>query len=103
TIHFHLVITTLSLHDALPIWAHNPKVTGSSPVPATTLKETIQMSVVSFFISRGMIMAEFVVYILYSKGYDKKYIGYTSNLVERRSEEHTSELQSRFDFVCRLL
>src|SRR5207249_5273211 len=24
-------------------------------------------------------------------------------LVERRSEEHTSELQSRFDLVCRLL
>src|SRR5699024_11484598 len=26
-----------------------------------------------------------------------------SGLVERRSEEHTSELQSRFDLVCRLL
>src|SRR5699024_12572242 len=25
------------------------------------------------------------------------------NAVERRSEEHTSELQSRFDLVCRLL
>src|SRR5207249_7174021 len=27
----------------------------------------------------------------------------TSNVVSLRSEEHTSELQSRFDLVCRLL
>src|SRR5207249_11897686 len=27
----------------------------------------------------------------------------TLSLVEQRSEEHTSELQSRFDLVCRLL
>src|SRR5699024_10468123 len=27
----------------------------------------------------------------------------TQELIELRSEEHTSELQSRFDFVCRLL
>src|SRR5207249_11794146 len=27
----------------------------------------------------------------------------TSTCVSRRSEEHTSELQSRFDLVCRLL
>src|SRR5699024_11548108 len=26
-----------------------------------------------------------------------------SKILERRSEEHTSELQSRFDLVCRLL
>jgi putative endonuclease len=28
-------------------------------------------------------MEEFVVYILYSKKYDKKYIGFTSNLIQR--------------------
>src|SRR5699024_12160353 len=28
---------------------------------------------------------------------------YTKSTIEIRSEEHTSELQSRFDLVCRLL
>src|SRR5699024_11722582 len=28
---------------------------------------------------------------------------YTQNFLLKRSEEHTSELQSRFDLVCRLL
>ena len=28
-------------------------------------------------------MEEFVVYILYSKGYGKTYVGFTSNLIER--------------------
>src|SRR5699024_12859476 len=30
-------------------------------------------------------------------------IGYAYNAIAERSEEHTSELQSRFDLVCRLL
>src|SRR5699024_11697632 len=34
--------------------------------------------------------------------YDKKYEGILS-IETDRSEEHTSELQSRFDLVCRLL
>src|SRR5699024_12346408 len=29
--------------------------------------------------------------------------GWTASLTKPRSEEHTSELQSRFDLVCRLL
>ena len=28
-------------------------------------------------------MEEFVIYLLYSKKYDKKYIGFTSNLIQR--------------------
>src|SRR5207249_7785192 len=34
---------------------------------------------------------------------DAEYHNYCSGIVETRSEEHTSELQSRFDLVCRLL
>src|SRR5207249_1050853 len=34
---------------------------------------------------------------------DKPRIIYSSDSTLRRSEEHTSELQSRFDLVCRLL
>src|SRR6266513_5544704 len=30
-------------------------------------------------------------------------LGWSSGLCDARSEEHTSELQSRFDLVCRLL
>src|SRR5207249_9444567 len=29
-------------------------------------------------------------------------VGVSENIIEARSEEHTSELQSRFDLVCRL-
>src|SRR5699024_12403102 len=34
------------------------------------------------------------------EAYDKEYYNFT---ISDRSEEHTSELQSRFDLVCRLL
>src|SRR5699024_11517267 len=34
---------------------------------------------------------------------DQGWSGAHSHIEERRSEEHTSELQSRFDLVCRLL
>src|SRR5699024_12192175 len=32
-----------------------------------------------------------------------KELGFYDTVVKERSEEHTSELQSRFDLVCRLL
>src|SRR5438067_6674996 len=46
-----------------------------------------------------------------SKADEERYFGHFANgavflgtdATERRSEEHTSELQSRFDLVCRLL
>src|SRR5699024_12609288 len=34
---------------------------------------------------------------------NKLYQAYLQAMIEGRSEEHTSELQSRFDLVCRLL
>src|SRR5207249_10142681 len=60
-------IYTLSLHDALPIFAF-----------------TAVVSLSGASLSRGIAMA---------------LVGYLLS----RSEEHTSELQSRFDLVCRLL
>src|SRR5699024_11952463 len=47
---------------------------------------TLQLNPIVFFI---------INFILLSYLYDKQYVP--------RSEEHTSELQSRFDLVCRLL
>src|SRR5699024_11690085 len=42
---------------------------------------------------------------LRQKGYKTLYIKVTDlfDYIKNRSEEHTSELQSRFDLVCRLL
>src|SRR6478736_9924031 len=59
-------IYTLSLHDALPIWA----VSGQPPFSVPT---TLNSS------------------------------GATAALYAARSEEHTSELQSQSNLVCRLL
>src|SRR5699024_12371206 len=71
------VIYTLSLHDALPIWAcatccsPASSTRPSCATPATRTPGTTTPS--------------------------------CSTRHRRRSEEHTSELQSRFDLVCRLL
>src|SRR5271167_2748633 len=61
-------ISTLSLHDALPIWQLFPTRTWSPPANGATVARWS-----------------------------------TSSWTRARSEEHTSELQSRFDLVCRLL
>jgi putative endonuclease len=61
---------------------------GSSPTPATkersrTTKKN-PTDFVGFFILKPFEMeTEFVVYLLYSKKFDKTYTGYTSNLIER--------------------
>src|SRR5207249_12106509 len=86
-------LNTLSLHDALPIcWC--------APGKANTCGKRFEWQL-------GDLPA----------GYDHKYtyshLGYNLKLTDMqaavgvaqlgRSEEHTSELQSRFDLVCRLL
>src|SRR5437868_13201563 len=69
-------IYTLSLHDALPIF--DPTTDGAPPWNANAAKRA----------PKGMTI-----------GIPKTF--YVDDL--ERSEEHTSELQSRFDLVCRLL
>src|SRR5699024_12215948 len=69
-------IYTLSLHDALPILASN-----------------YNLIMPSFTCIRFILGISFVV------GMHKKRLARSIC----RSEEHTSELQSRFDLVCRLL
>src|SRR5437868_13471976 len=67
---------SLSLHDALPICAHRPELVDNdrlAGVPDALLAE-----------QRGALAVE-------------------PDRNRDRSEEHTSELQSRFDLVCRLL
>src|SRR5699024_12603193 len=77
-------IHTLSLHDALPIC--NDNVTDSLRIPNFHCPYSTE-SVIVIKTTKNKI------------GYGEK----NNVIAVKRSEEHTSELQSRFDLVCRLL
>src|SRR5699024_12499189 len=78
-------IHTLSLHDALPI---SPEPTSSSPSPTPSIPRC-SASPCDCSPTRGS-----------EEVSDQNHASASSR---RRSEEHTSELQSRFELVCRLL
>src|SRR5438067_9532953 len=75
-----LQLYTLSLHDALPIWRF-------SAISSSTSRSWLRVTRKAWC-SRISVPVN-------SAG--------TEILEHHRSEEHTSELQSRFDLVCRLL
>src|SRR5699024_12730204 len=95
------LLSSLSLHDALPILSYSP----------STSKQINSLNLVSSVISSSTS----IVNSLFPKSVsDISFIdtGLSSNvkahllgasIILSRSEEHTSELQSRFDLVCRLL
>src|SRR5699024_11471439 len=94
------VIYTLSLHDALPILKSGKIDFTHSFRNKIKMEAGIKASVVT--------SDNNVKYLNYKdkewitdKGTSNHFI-YTEN-INARSEEHTSELQSRFDLVCRLL
>jgi putative endonuclease len=60
-------------------WAHNPKVVRSSRAPATTRVGEVSSTLFCCQKTEEM----FTVYVLYSKGFNKIYIGYTSDLSTR--------------------
>jgi putative endonuclease len=61
--------------------AHNPKVVSSSLAPATKKREKFTLL---FFIFNNLNQfSMYVVYVLYSQSFDKIYIGYTSDLIDR--------------------
>src|SRR3712207_8640668 len=80
-------IYTLSLHDALPIWDDSPARRRRCPVPAADVVGT----------PAGTVAGD--------DGADLRgaRAGRARPARPRRSEEHTSELQSRQYLVCRLL
>src|SRR5256885_11178423 len=82
-------IYTLSLHDALPIYDHGGAVGPSRAARHDLLLEPVGDGPV-------LLLAEDAVA-------DDEEDGAANVEVARRSEEHTSELQSPCNLVCRLL
>src|SRR5438132_9053631 len=84
---------TLSLHDALPIWTYDNLVSGfriGMPMPQK-LQPGPLAGQISLFAPVSLFFFFFLMFIITTmRGID-------------RSEEHTSELQSHSDLVCRLL
>src|SRR5699024_12564071 len=92
-VHVHTYTYNLSLHDALPIY----------------LKECLEMqgtvrNVVDFgvFVDIG-VKEDGLVHISKLANRFVKHPMDVVSVGDIRSEEHTSELQSRFELVCRLL
>src|SRR5438034_7096489 len=75
---------TLSLHDALPICY------GASAVNPYLAIETLEDMANKGLLPEGVT-------------FEKALKNYTKSINKGRSEEHTSELQSHSDLVCRLL
>src|SRR5699024_11599772 len=94
---------TLSLHDALPILNGAMQ---KRPLPIASVVLISRSSLLSSLFRRHiekMPLQQVVMRLIGLKKlcrYGKKSIG---KMVHNRSEEHTSELQSRFDLVCRLI
>src|SRR5207248_11558008 len=74
-------ISTLSLHDALPISANALTMSPEKRMPPSAM--------------RGMLWR--------SAAFAQSMIAEGGRTPQHRSEEHTSELQSPYDLVCRLL
>src|SRR5699024_12604819 len=97
TMHFSLYY--LSLHDALPI------LTATRPCCPTTHCQLPVVEINTQWIlkpQQSSIRGDGPLWNLSSKG-GMILRALLNRVFEERSEEHTSELQSRFDLVCRLL
>src|SRR5207249_10333016 len=84
---------TLSLHDALPIWSVE-RVQKQAPEVVKRYQEQLRERVKN----AGLEMPG-----LDDERLHKEIVYFADQARHFRSEEHTSELQSRFDLVCRLL
>src|SRR5207249_10145798 len=96
-------IYTLSLHDALPIF-HEEYARARAPGRLGHIGETLLGPTLIAFGSEAQ-KKRFLPPIvrgeeLWCQGYSEPNAGSDLANVQTRSEEHTSELQSRFDLVC---
>src|SRR5206468_4693170 len=81
------IFDTLSLHDALPIWIRVQQLQHADPDRRHAADDRRALAHEQIDDARGIEMRPRV----------------DDLFVRERSEEHTSELQSRSDLVCRLL
>src|SRR5690606_41827480 len=96
-------IYTLSLHDALPICTYlifkiKLYIWSVTKTKALTIKEIAKLADVSLGTVDRVIHKRGKV----SKETEKKILDIIEKVNYKRSEEHTSELQSRENLVCRL-
>src|SRR5206468_13044524 len=95
--------TTLPLHEPLPIFADVPEVRPVVPDPAVPVSEPAPPPPVAPPDSAAVspCAPAFAPELVAASG--PRAQARTPARRERRSEEHTSELQSRSELVCRLL
>src|SRR5699024_12665147 len=91
-------LSTHSLHDALPISGLRKKQGGIAQMKVKFYTEPIKFPVDGVDVVAASSKVGIVV-IYYEERLPKE----AQLRAVERSEEHTSELQSRFDLVCRLL
>src|SRR2546427_8784188 len=95
-------IYTLSLHDALPIWrcADRP---GHGPARAPGLREKRGLRQSCAASCPPSVISRQAKRLHPACAFSGRYTALFTNGIARRSEEHTSELQSQSNLVCRLL
>src|SRR5207248_11632514 len=94
--------STLSLHDALPIWIMDQFTVALARAGHALLLDCRDLSYRHIPIPDGVTIVVSDSHVerrLASSGYNERHAA----CEEARSEEHTSELQSPYDLVCRLL
>src|SRR5437588_3562948 len=90
-------IYSLSLHDALPIYLHAYQLQGFFDIPVDHLFAAPVL--INYFLESGITAKpDDLVIVSPDEGSIKRAL-----VFKERSEEHTSELQSHSDLVCRLL
>src|SRR5699024_12333144 len=91
------VIYTLSLHDALPIFIQNDILLGAANDRRYVRRDHVFALAHTDNQRAGTARRDDLLRIIHGDHAQRILTAHT------RSEEHTSELQSRFDLVCRLL
>src|SRR5699024_12800238 len=89
TVHDRTAIASLSLHDALPIYLDLMQEMGMNMYRIQISWSRVNPTGNGEFNDKGIAFYDRLINAMLKR--------------EIRSEEHTSELQSRFDLVCRLL
>src|SRR5207248_6160535 len=92
-------ISPLSLHDALPIWYELSKICFAGPSGDLDNTTVAQPAILTTSVA---ILEAFIESVNAKLGH-RSSDGVEPRGVAARSEEHTSELQSPYDLVCRLL